>query len=352
MSVLQKKIDNTRVISSESLVPSKIVHDEYPLTQEARDTVLQSREDISNILHGKDKRVVVVVGPCSVHDVTAAIEYARKLKSISKKYSKTLLIVMRVYFEKPRTTVGWKGLINDPNLDNSFQINKGLRLARKLLLDISGIGLPCATEFLDVIVPQYISDLISWGAIGARTTESQIHRELASGLSCPIGFKNGTNGDIGISVDAVKASMSKHHFLGVTESGTTAIFETTGNHDVHIILRGGKLSPNYNEKFVSEADKFLKIGNLPRKLMIDCSHGNSYKDYRKQIIVVKNVCKQIFNNSKNVLGLMIESNLKEGSQSIDSDVLEYGKSVTDACVGWEETERMLDEISNAVRAII
>ncbi len=349
LNKFQDITDNTRISDRRTLVPAGVIHEELPITRLASSTVVSARNDVSNILYGKDDRLVVVVGPCSVHDVKAAKEYAALLYKKALAHKNELVIIMRVYFEKPRTTVGWKGLINDPDLDNSFKINKGLRTARELLLEISDMGLPCATEFLDVVSPQYISDLISWGAIGARTTESQVHRELASGLSCPIGFKNATNGGVGIAVDAVKAAKSKHHFLGVTKQGTTAIFETKGNHDAHIILRGGHDGPNYAQKHVDGVAQTLSDNNLPHKVMVDCSHGNSNKDYKRQNVVIKDVCQQLENGSNNILGVMIESNLKEGNQSIFVNPLEYGKSITDACVSWEETGNMLAELADAVK---
>ncbi|WP_328587414.1 3-deoxy-7-phosphoheptulonate synthase [Facilibium subflavum] len=347
----QEKTDNMRISDQKTLVPAGVIHEDQPITRSAASTVITARKAIERSLHGQDDRLVVVVGPCSVHDVKAAKEYAELLYQAAKQYSDQLIIVMRVYFEKPRTTVGWKGLINDPDLDNSFKINKGLRMARQLLLDISDMGLPCATEFLDVVSPQYISDLISWGAIGARTTESQVHRELASGLSCPIGFKNGTKGSLDIAVDAVKAAKSKHHFLGVTKQGTTAIFETKGNADSHVILRGGKTGPNYSKECVDKVALMLEEAKLPHKVMVDCSHGNSNKDYKKQIVVVDEVCQQIKQGSKNILGVMIESNLKAGNQSIFVTPLEYGKSITDACVDWQETTQMLANLAKAVQEV-
>ena len=347
---LYNKTYDTRINDRKALVPAEVVREDYPLTKSAGVTVVSARKAITNILHHQDPRLIVVVGPCSVHDVKAAREYANLLYQQAQQYSETLLIIMRVYFEKPRTTVGWKGLINDPELDNSFKINKGLCLARQLLLEVSDLGLPCATEFLDVIIPQYISDVVAWGAIGARTTESQVHRELASGLSCPVGFKNATNGDINVAVDAVKAAKSKHHFLGVTKQGTTAVFETTGNRDAHVILRGGKAGSNYADAYVKEAGALLHNRDLPTRVMIDCSHGNSDKDYKKQSAVVDNICQQLHKGSKSILGVMIESNLKAGNQSIFVDPLEYGKSITDACVDWGETEDMLQKLAEAVKA--
>lgn len=346
---MHENTDNVRIKDKRTLVPSSVLHKEYPITKNSVKTVISARKAISNILQNRDERMIIVVGPCSVHDVKSAKEYARLLLQEAKKHISELVIIMRVYFEKPRTTIGWKGLINDPDLSNSFRINKGLRMARQLLLDISNMGLPCATEFLDVISPQYISDLIAWGAIGARTTESQTHRELASGLSCPVGFKNGTKGNIGIAVDAVRAAASKHHFLGVTKQGATAIFETTGNKDTHIILRGGENGPNYFRKYVDETAKLLQEYNLPHKIMIDCSHGNSRKDHKKQSLVVDDICKQYNDSGKNILGVMIESNLREGNQSIFVTPLEYGKSITDACVGWKETVQMIDKLAYIVK---
>ncbi|MFZ9035723.1 MAG: 3-deoxy-7-phosphoheptulonate synthase [Francisellaceae bacterium] len=349
MSNTQQKTDNLRIINRKPLVPPGVINEELPITDEISDLVEHTRFAISNVLHDKDDRLVVVVGPCSVHDVEAAKEYAQLLTDEINKHSHELIVVMRVYFEKPRTTVGWKGLINDPYLDNSFKINTGLKLARGLLLDICSIGVPCATEFLDVVTPQYISDVIAWGAIGARTTESQVHRELASGLSCPVGFKNATNGDISIAIDAVKAAKSPHHFLGVTKQGTTAIFETRGNDDAHVILRGGKSGPNYSKTHIDKAASALKANNTSHKLMVDCSHGNSSKDYKKQMQVIDDVCQQLVDGSKDIMGVMIESNLKEGNQSINASPREYGKSITDACVGWQETADMLTKLAEAVK---
>ena len=291
---------------------------------------------------------MVVVGPCSIHDYDAAIEYAKKLKNTAKELKNELVIVMRVYFEKPRTTVGWKGFINDPDLDDSFKINKGLRTARQLLLDINEMGLPAGTEYLDVISPQYVADLISWGAIGARTTESQVHRELASGLSCPVGFKNGTDGGVQVAVDAIGASQSPHHFLSVTKNGTAAIYETDGNTDCHVILRGGKTGPNYDEKSVSEAFEQQAKSNVYARIMVDCSHGNSQKDFNRQPIVSNEIAGYISGGNIQVFGLMIESHLVEGNQKISNKMV-YGQSVTDACVSWETTEKMLETLATAVK---
>ena len=292
----------------------------------------------------------MVVGPCSIHDPKAAIEYAKKLKNLESSLSSELKIVMRVYFEKPRTTVGWKGLINDPNLDDSYDVNKGLREARKILLDINEIGLPAATEYLDIITPQYISDLISWGAIGARTTESQVHRELASGLSCPVGFKNSTNGSIQVAIDAIVSASQPHIFLSITKEGKSAIFNSSGNKDCHVILRGGKV-PNFESKFIKETSNILAKSENPTSLMVDMSHGNSQKQFKKQLLVNKDIADQIASGERSIFGVMIESHLVEGNQSIGSkESLTYGQSITDACVSWEDTEIMLKLLSSAVKS--
>jgi 3-deoxy-7-phosphoheptulonate synthase len=302
---------------------------------------------------GKDDRLLVIMGPCSIHDPAAALEYARRLKIEREKYAGTLEIVMRVYFEKPRTTVGWKGLINDPYLDESFRIDEGLRIARQLLIDINRIGLPAGSEFLDVISPQYIGDLISWGAIGARTTESQVHRELASGLSAPIGFKNGTDGNIRIATDAIQAAARGHHFLSVHKNGQVAIVQTNGNRDCHVILRGGK-APNYDTASVEAACKDLEAARLPPTLMVDCSHANSSKQHQKQIDVAKDIAAQIAGGSNRVFGVMVESHLQPGAQKFTPGKdqlsgLEYGKSITDACLGWDDSVQVLDTLSQAVK---
>jgi 3-deoxy-7-phosphoheptulonate synthase len=332
-----------------ALVPALVILEELPITRKVEKTVLQARDDISNVLHSKDDRLVVVVGPCSIHDTKAALEYAGKLAEQVEKHKNELVIIMRVYFEKPRTTVGWKGLINDPDLNSTFNINKGLRQARDLLLKINEMGLPCGTEYLDVISPQYLADLVSWGAIGARTTESQIHRELASGLSCPVGFKNGTNGGTQIAIDAIRSAQSSHHFLSMTKQGITAIFETSGNDDAHIILRGGQSGTNFHSEAVNEAAELLGKYDMPYKVMIDCSHGNSLKDYKRQPLVCESVAQQVISGSDNILGIMVESHLVEGNQSISDRPLVYGKSITDACVSWESTLEMFDMLSNAVK---
>ncbi len=341
--------DDVRIREIKELAPPAHLMREFPITSEVAKLVYETRRAIHRILHGDDDRVFVVVGPCSVHDVQAAFEYATRLKPVRDRCRDALEIIMRVYFEKPRTTVGWKGLINDPDLDGSFRINKGLRMARKLLLDISELGLPAATEYLDTISPQYVADLIAWGAIGARTTESQVHRELASGLSCPVGFKNGTDGNIKIAIDAIKAARQPHHFLSVTKGGISAIVHTAGNDDCHIVLRGGK-APNYDHASVrATAEALLRDGLSPR-LMIDCSHGNSNKKHEQQLVVAEDVAQQIEAGEHAIAGVMLESNLCEGRQDLTPGCpLEYGKSITDACIGWEDTERVLDRLAEAVR---
>ena len=316
--------------------------------------ITQTRKNIHNIMHGKDDRLLVVIGPCSIHDPAAALEYARRLKPLRDKYADTLEIVMRVYFEKPRTTVGWKGLINDPYLDESYRIDEGLRIARQLLIEINRLGLPAGSEFLDAISPQYIGDLIAWGAIGARTTESQVHRELASGLSAPIGFKNGTDGNIKIATDAIQAAAGGHHFLSVHKNGQVAIVQTKGNKDCHIILRGGK-APNYDAASVDAACQELEKAKLPTRLMVDCSHANSSKQHERQIDVTQDIAKQIRSGSHHVFGVMIESHLQSGAQKFtpgkdDIGQLEFGKSITDACLGWDDSATCLKVLSEAVAA--
>jgi 3-deoxy-7-phosphoheptulonate synthase len=315
--------------------------------------ITTTRRRIHDIMAGTDDRLLVIVGPCSIHDPKAALEYAARLKAERDKHADTLEIVMRVYFEKPRTTVGWKGLINDPYLDESFRIDEGLRIARQLLIDINRLGLPAGSEFLDVISPQYIGDLISWGAIGARTTESQVHRELASGISAPIGFKNGTDGNIRIATDAIQAAARGHHFLSVHKNGQVAIVQTDGNPDCHVILRGGKV-PNYEEKDVVAACEDLQKAGLRASLMVDCSHSNSSKQFERQSVVAEEVSRQISGGSRNIFGLMVESHLVAGAQKFspggDASKLEYGKSITDGCIGWDTTTAMLDGLSNAVKA--
>ena len=342
------KTDDLRIIETQELSTPEEVRKELFVNETAAITILNSRKTIENILDEKDDRVFVVVGPCSIHDPVAAIEYAKKLKEISKKVSDNLFLIMRVYFEKPRTTIGWKGLINDPMLDGSFKINEGIRIGRKLLLDIVNLEIPTGTEYLDLISPQYIADIISWGAIGARTTESQCHRELASGLSCPIGFKNGTDGNLQITFDAIKSASGSHHFLSVTTEGKSAIFSTSGNPYCHTILRGGSNKINYDEKSIDEVSVRLDKAGLPQQIVVDCSHANSLKDHKKQMVVVADLANQLKNGEKRIKGLMIESNLVEGNQNINDDKLIYGKSVTDACIGWKDTEKALYTLSEAI----
>ena len=343
------KTDDLRIIEMQELSTPEEVRQEIALNEIAAKTILDSRKTIENILDEKDERIFVVIGPCSIHDPKAAIEYAEKLKKLSDKVSDNLFIIMRVYFEKPRTTVGWKGLINDPMLDGSFKINDGIRIGRKLLLDIINLEIPTGTEYLDLISPQYIADLISWGAIGARTTESQCHRELASGLSCPIGFKNGTDGNLQITFDAIKSASGAHHFLSVTKEGNSAIFSTSGNPYCHVILRGGSNKINYDSKSIDDVSARLDKANLPQQIIVDCSHANSMKDHKKQMSVVEDLCNQLCAGEKRIKGLMIESNLVEGNQNINDANLIYGKSVTDACIGWEDTEKALYSLSEAVK---
>ena len=341
--------DDLRIREIKELLPPGHVIREFPATEKAARTVYEARNAIHRILHGADDRLLVVVGPCSIHDADAAREYASKLVEMRNELAPDLVITMRVYFEKPRTTVGWKGLINDPRLDGSFRINEGLRAARALLLDIADSGLPTAGEFLDMITPQYIADLISWGAIGARTTESQVHRELASGLSCPVGFKNGTDGNVRIAIDAIKAAASPHHFLSVTKAGHSAIVSTNGNEDCHIILRGGKTT-NYDAGSVDVAAREIAGAGLAARLMIDCSHANSQKRHENQIRVADDVGNQVAGGEARIMGLMIESHLNAGRQELQPGVpLEYGKSITDACIGWNETIDVLRGLARAVQ---
>ena len=342
--------DDVRIREIKELVPPAHVFREYPVSNRAAQTTYAARQAIHRILHGADDRLLVVIGPCSIHDYDAAMEYAKKLVKQAEKYAEDLVVVMRVYFEKPRTTVGWKGLINDPRLDNTFRINEGLRLARRILLEINELDLPCATEFLDTITPQYTADLIAWGAIGARTTESQVHRELASGLSCPVGFKNGTDGNMRIAVDAIRAASAPHHFLSVTKSGHTAIVSTLGNEDCHVILRGGK-EPNFDAGSVDVAGKEIAHAGLAARLMVDFSHGNSRKQYKLQMEVCDSVAEQLAAGEERIIGVMVESHLVEGRQDLSADKpLTYGQSITDACIGWEDSLQVLDRLAAAVRA--
>ncbi len=346
---MKNRTDDLRILDIREVTSPEQLHLDLPLTERASQTVLDTRTAIHKILHGKDDRLLVVIGPCSVHDPDAAREYAARLQKQCVRLNDALLIVMRVYFEKPRTTVGWKGLINDPDLDGSFQINKGLRTARQLLLDINNLGVPAATEFLDIVTPQYVADLVSWGAIGARTTESQVHRELASGLSCPVGFKNGTDGTLRIAVDAIRAASQPHCFLSLTKAGHSAIFYTAGNGDCHIILRGGK-EPNFDAAGVARAAAELEKAGVPAHLMIDFSHANSQKQYQRQINVSHDVAQQIAHGDTRIIGAMLESHLKAGRQDvIPGQPLTYGQSITDGCIGWDDSVPVLDALADAVR---
>jgi 3-deoxy-7-phosphoheptulonate synthase len=345
------RTDDLRIKATEVVLPPAVLEQELPETEIASTTVYNARKEIIEILRGKDHRLLVVVGPCSIHDTKAAREYAGLLKSAIAELSHELLIVMRVYFEKPRTTVGWKGLLNDPHLDNSFNINDGLRLARHLLLDLAEMGVPARTEFLDTFTPQYVTGLVSWGAIGARTTESQVHRQLVSGISCPMGFKNGTSGNVQIAIEAVLSAAQPHTFLGHTKEGRSAIFATTGNTDCHVILRGGRSTVNYKADTVAQVCQQLEAAGLPPRVMIDCSHANSNKDYTRQAIVCRDVAQQIANDGGHILGVMLESNLVAGAQKlVEGQPLMYGQSITDACIGWDETLPLLRELAAAVRS--
>ena len=344
-----QRTDDLRIKEIKELVPPAHVLREFPVSEQAAQITYDTRQAIHRILHGADDRLLVIMGPCSIHDVKAAKEYAGKLKEAKDRCAEDLLIVMRVYFEKPRTTVGWKGLINDPKLDGSFNINEGIRIARELLLDINDMGMPAGCEFLDMITPQYIADLVAWGAIGARTTESQIHRELASGISCPVGLKNGTDGNIKIAVDAIRAAQSPHHFLSVTKGGHSAIVSTAGNEDCHIILRGGK-QPNYDAASVDAAAKGLAEAGLAQRLMVDFSHANSSKNPQKQLDVGQDVARQIAGGEDRIFGIMAESHLKAGRQDLlPGKPLVYGQSITDGCLGWEDSRKLLDSLAEAVR---
>jgi 3-deoxy-7-phosphoheptulonate synthase len=344
-----QRTDDLRIREIKELVPPAHVLREFPLSDKAAQSTYDARLGIHRLLHGADDRLLVIMGPCSIHDVKAAKDYAARLKEVKARLADDLLIVMRVYFEKPRTTVGWKGLINDPRLDGSFSINEGIRIARELLLELNEMGMPAGCEFLDMITPQYIADLVSWGAIGARTTESQIHRELASGLSCPVGFKNGTDGNIKIAVDAIRAAQAPHHFLSVTKAGHSAIVSTAGNEDCHIILRGGK-APNYDAASVDAAGKGLAEAGLAQRLMVDFSHANSSKNPQKQVDVGIDVAGQLAGGDDRIFGIMVESHLKAGRQDLlPGKPLVYGQSITDGCIGWEESAKLLDTLADGVR---
>jgi len=342
--------DNLRIRETKVVLAPVQLEKELPLTEFAAQTAAHSRQIIHNILQGEDDRLLVIVGPCSIHDTQAAHEYAQLLKSIKDELKEDLHLVMRVYFEKPRTTVGWKGLINDPDLNGSFNINKGLHIARQLLLDLNEQGIPAATEYLDLITPQYVSDLIAWGAIGARTTESQCHRELASGLSCPVGFKNATDGGVSIAVDAIKAAMNPHHFLSVTKEGHSAIFSTTGNLDSHIILRGGSEGPNYDAVSVDKVGNSMENAGIDANIMIDLSHANSLKQCQRQLLVGEDVAEQVKGGDHRIMGVMVESNLEAGRQElVEGTPLTYGQSITDACLGWDDTVKLLKNLAVAVQ---
>jgi 3-deoxy-7-phosphoheptulonate synthase len=344
-----RRVDDVRIKEIKDLVPPMHILREFPVSERAAETVYQARQEIHRILHGADDRLLVVIGPCSIHDVAAAQEYAGRLMKEKERLADDLLIVMRVYFEKPRTTVGWKGLINDPNLDGSFNINQGLRVARELLLELNDGGMPAGVEYLDMITPQYIADLVSWGAIGARTTESQVHRELASGLSCAVGFKNGTDGNIKIATDAVRTAQHPHHFLSVTKAGHSAIVSTLGNEDGHIILRGGK-KPNYDAASVEAACQELAAAGLAQRVMVDFSHSNSEKKHERQVIVAQDFAGQVAGGDERLFGVMVESHLNPGRQDlVHGKELAYGVSITDACIGWDDSVNVLDILAEGVR---
>jgi 3-deoxy-7-phosphoheptulonate synthase len=349
ITVHATKTDDLRIVDIRDVANPATVVAEFPVNQRMAEVVFAARQDIHQILHGHDDRLIVVVGPCSIHDSSAALEYAGRLSPLVGQYAGELVLIMRVYFEKPRTTVGWKGLINDPGLDGSFDINRGLRTARKLLADINELGVAAGTEYLDLLTPQYLADLVSWGAIGARTTESQLHREMASGLSCPVGFKNGTDGNLKIAVDAVGAAQHPHHFLTLTKEGRSAIYATAGNDDGHVILRGG-IEPNYDSQSLDRAATLMSKAGIPTRLMVDCSHANSDKDPQRQPQVVGAVCDQLAAGERRLMGVMIESHLQSGRQDIiPGETLTYGQSITDACIGWEDTLPLLSRLAEAVR---
>jgi 3-deoxy-7-phosphoheptulonate synthase len=346
-------LQNVNVASSDLLATPEVVKRRLPLTQRASDTVFRSREIIRAILERRDPRLFVVAGPCSIHDVNAAREYAGRLKRLSDEVASTLVLIMRVYFEKPRTTVGWKGLINDPDLDDSFHIEKGILLARELLLYVAELGLPAGTEALDPIMPQYLSELITWTAIGARTTESQTHREMASGLSTPVGFKNGTDGSLATSINALESVRHPHHFLGITQQGQSAVFRTRGNQHAHVVLRGGGGRVNYDAVSIAVAERQLAQANLPTNIVVDCSHGNSNKDPSLQPLVAENCVAQIIDGNRSIVGLMLESHLKPGNQPIPKDLttLEFGVSITDPCIGWDDTETLLRKLHGLLQTV-
>jgi len=334
------KTENLNIVEVMPITSPKKLKELLPVSDNVIETVLNARNAIKSILEGEDSRLLIIVGPCSIHDPKAAIEYAERLKKLADEVSETVLLVMRVYFEKPRTTVGWKGLINDPELDGSHKINKGIELARRLLLDINALGLPCATETLDPITPQYLADLISWSAIGARTTESQTHREMASGLSMPVGFKNGTDGGLSVAINAMKSALQPHHFLGINNEGVSSAIQTSGNRNLHLVLRGGSSGPNYDSMSIRKAAKSLSSEGLPEAIMIDCNHANSGKNPSRQELVLRDAIHQIKNGDNSIFGIMIESNINGGNQPISSS-MQYGVSITDACLDWENTNRII-----------
>jgi|SRR5271167_720488 len=343
--------EDLRIKWTKVLLPPVFLDEELPITDTAAQTVHQARNQVRDILNGQDHRLIVVVGPCSIHDPKAAREYAGLLNQARRKLSQELHILMRVYFEKPRTTIGWKGLINDPHLDQSFKINDGLRMARHLLLDLADMGVPAGTEFLDMIVPQYLAGLVSWGAIGARTTESQLHRQLVSGLSCPVGFKNGTSGNVRIAIEAIQSATHSHCFLGHTKHGQSAIFVTTGNPDCHVILRGGRKAANYTADSIDQVCSLLQEAKLAPRVMVDCSHANSNRDYTTQPFVCRDVIKQIADGEHRIIGVMLESNLVGGAQTlVAGQPLTYGQSITDGCIAWDETLELLEELAESVRS--
>lgn len=345
-----QRTDNLRIDSIQTVSTPEVVRQELPLDQAATDTIDQARRNVANILAGEDDRLLAIVGPCSIHDPVAAKEYAKRLAALRDELHDDIAIIMRVYFEKPRTTVGWKGLINDPDLDDSYQINKGLRVARGLLLELNQSGIPAGVEYLDVLTPQYISDLVSWGAIGARTTESQLHREMSSGLSCAVGFKNGTDGNVKVAVDAIQSARNPHRFLSATTEGVVSIFKTTGNEQTHVILRGGNSGPNYEATHIADTAAMLEKAGLKPKIMVDCSHANSLKKHERQLLVAEDLAQQIAAGDERIFGVMVESHLVEGRQDIaPGETPTYGQSITDACLGWEQTEILMRGLAQAVR---
>ncbi len=346
-----QRTDNLRIASIREVSKPDVVRSEFPLSERAAKTVDAARQDIADILSGRSDRILAIVGPCSIHDPVAAKEYAQRLSRLRDELRDDIAIVMRVYFEKPRTTVGWKGLINDPDLDDSFQIDKGLRIARQLLLELNESGMPAGVEYLDLLTPQYLADLVSWGAIGARTTESQLHREMGSGLSCAVGFKNATDGDVKVAVDAIQSARHPHRFLSMTTDGVVSIFETTGNDQTHVILRGGATGPNYSAKHINETAAMLQEAGLEPQIMVDCSHANSLKKPERQIQVAAELGEQIAGGDQRIFGVMLESHLCAGRQNVEPDrPLTYGQSITDGCLGWEDSETLLRDLAVAVRA--